>query len=617
MKKLFLLLLVLTGWWCEPAQAQLQGKARLDSLLAVLPSATADTQKIYLMAQISFSFNAINPDSGLLYGTMALNLARKINWEKGIGNSLYYRAANYLSKSAYPEALEDYLTALKFFESTGNKKGVAGTLSNIGNVYAYQLKNEKAKEYYLKALKINREISHKSSFEVVNIMNIGAILYNENNYKQALDYFNEAKGIAEEMEYNEMLADIHSSIGGNYVSLDEPFKAILNCRQAIEMATEMGNYNCVGISYSYVGTALVLALQKNDRQVLDSIYHGNKQEAIKATRTALDSAALVLSEIGNLDQLSEVYKIKAELLELEGNYKGALENFKLYKSTNDSVFNAEKNEKILQTALEYDFEKQTAAAAAEQEKKDIRQRNIRNSIMAGLAGSLLFLTIVYRQRNKIKEGKQRSDQLLLNILPEEVAEELKQKGSADAKQFDEVTVMFTDFKGFTQLTEKLSPTQLVHEIDTCFKAFDEIITRHHIEKIKTIGDSYMCVGGLPVTNTTHPLDVVQAALEIQQYMHEYSLKQKNAGKEAFEIRIGIHSGPVVAGIVGVKKFAYDIWGDTVNIASRMESSGEAGKVNISGSTYALVKNNFTCIHRGKIQAKHKGEIDMYFVEGTV
>lgn len=202
----------------------------------------------------------------------------------------------------------------------------------------------------------------------------------------------------------------------------------------------------------------------------------------------------------------------------------------------------------------------------------------------------------------------------MNILPEEVAEELKAKGSADAKQFDDVTVMFTDFKNFTQISEKLSPTELVNEIHTCFKAFDEIISKHNIEKIKTIGDSYMCAGGLPVMNKTNAIDVVSAAMEIQTFMQQHSAQRKNEGKEIFEIRIGVHTGPVVAGIVGVKKFAYDIWGDTVNIASRMESSGEAGKVNISGSTYELVKEKFNCIHRGKIQAKNKGEIDMYFVE---
>jgi ligand-binding sensor domain-containing protein/class 3 adenylate cyclase len=222
-------------------------------------------------------------------------------------------------------------------------------------------------------------------------------------------------------------------------------------------------------------------------------------------------------------------------------------------------------------------------------------------------------TELVAEKKEAEKQKRRSDELLLNILPPEVAEELKQKGSAEAKQFDDVTVMFTDFKNFTKISEKLSPSELVAEIDYCFKAFDNIITKHNIEKIKTIGDSYMCAGGLPVINKTNAHDVVTAAIEIREFMQSHSQLRKNENKDPFEIRIGVHTGPVVAGIVGVKKFAYDIWGDTVNIASRMESSGEVGKINISGSTYALVKDKFTCIHRGKIQAKNKGEVDMYFV----
>ena len=215
----------------------------------------------------------------------------------------------------------------------------------------------------------------------------------------------------------------------------------------------------------------------------------------------------------------------------------------------------------------------------------------------------------------LKHEKEKSEQLLYNILPEEVARELKAKGDVDAKYFESVTVMFTDFKGFTQLSEQLPPAELVREIHTCYKAFDEIITRNRIEKIKTIGDSYMCAGGLPVANTSHASDVVRGALEIKEFMADYLNERKKKNKPLFEIRIGVNTGPVVAGIVGVKKFAYDIWGDTVNIASRMESSGEAGKVNISNNTYALVRDHFACIHRGKIHDKNKGEIDMYFVEG--
>jgi guanylate cyclase len=228
-------------------------------------------------------------------------------------------------------------------------------------------------------------------------------------------------------------------------------------------------------------------------------------------------------------------------------------------------------------------------------------------------GALIFMMVYYFVMKK-NFFQARSESLLLNILPKEIAEELKANGKAEAKHFDEVTVMFTDFKNFTQIAEKLSPTELVAEIDMIFDAFDNIISKHNIEKIKTIGDSYMCAGGIPVPNKTHAVDVVNAGIEIQQFIQQHIEKRITEGKDPFEIRIGIHSGPVVAGIVGKIKFAYDIWGDTVNLASRMESSGEPGRINISGPTYELVKDQFHCTHRGKIKAKNKGEVDMYFVD---
>ena len=223
---------------------------------------------------------------------------------------------------------------------------------------------------------------------------------------------------------------------------------------------------------------------------------------------------------------------------------------------------------------------------------------------------------VTEEKNRVIEiEKQKSEALLLNILPAEVAEELKAKGSADAKLFDEVTVIYTDFVSFTKVSQRLTPQQLVDELNVCFKAFDEIIGRYNIEKIKTMGDGFIAAAGLPVANANHAADMVSAALEIQAFItNRVNARSAEAIDGLGEIRVGIHSGPVVAGIVGVKKFAYDIWGDTVNTAARMEQKGEAGKINISEATYQLVKDKFNCQYRGEIEAKNKGLLKMYFVE---
>jgi class 3 adenylate cyclase len=221
---------------------------------------------------------------------------------------------------------------------------------------------------------------------------------------------------------------------------------------------------------------------------------------------------------------------------------------------------------------------------------------------------------VQQRTAELQQEKKKSDDLLLNILPTEVAEEIKKLGRSQAKTYSLVSVMFTDFKDFTAVSEKVSGELLVAEIDHCFSAFDHIIQKHNIEKIKTVGDAYLCAGGLPVLTFTHATDIVEAAIEIREFMLQRKKEKEARAETPFEIRIGIHTGAVVAGIVGVKKFAYDIWGDTVNVASRMEEHGEAGKINISGATYQLVKDKFSCVHRGKMEVKNKGDIDMYFVE---
>lgn len=221
------------------------------------------------------------------------------------------------------------------------------------------------------------------------------------------------------------------------------------------------------------------------------------------------------------------------------------------------------------------------------------------------------------EQSNIEINKQRdiSEKLLLNILPQQTAEELKQTGRAVARKYQTVSVLFSDLKGFTKVTENMSPEQLVVELDSCFLAFDEIVDKYHLEKIKTMGDGYMCAGGIPTRNSTNPVDAVLAALEMQRIMNGLAADKKKKGLDCWEVRIGIHTGELVAGVVGKKKFAYDIWGDTVNLASRMESSGEPGRVNISESTYHAIKDFFACTYRGKIPAKNKGDIAMYFVDG--
>jgi class 3 adenylate cyclase len=220
---------------------------------------------------------------------------------------------------------------------------------------------------------------------------------------------------------------------------------------------------------------------------------------------------------------------------------------------------------------------------------------------------------IEQQKMELEAEKEKSDTLLLNILPFETAEELKRTGSYKPRKYDNVSIVFTDFEGFTTISEKLTTEELVDMIDYCYKGFDLITSKHNIEKIKTIGDAYMCVSGLPVSNSEHASNAVNAAIEMLEFIEEFNADRKAKNQPYCRIRIGIHTGPVAAGVVGSKKFAYDIWGDSVNVAARLESAAEGGKINISNSTYELIKDRYHCVHRGKINVKNKGEIDMYFV----
>lgn len=225
--------------------------------------------------------------------------------------------------------------------------------------------------------------------------------------------------------------------------------------------------------------------------------------------------------------------------------------------------------------------------------------------------------IINKRTEDLISEKEKTEALLANVLPKNTADELMAKGKATKIKYNFVTVLFSDIQGFTQIAEEMNPEVLIDELDKFFFHFDSVVEKYRIEKIKTIGDAYMCAGGIPEKNRTNPVEVILAALEMQQYMNRLKESSQLQGMKYWDIRIGIHTGTVIAGVVGHKKLSYDIWGDTVNTASRMESSGQAGKINISGTTFEFAKEFFVCQHRGKMPVKYKGELDMYFVEGIV
>jgi class 3 adenylate cyclase len=472
-------------------------------------------------------------------------------------------------------------------------------------VYMMQGDYPIALNYFFKALEISNVTGNKQ-YQSSNRENIGIIYTYQHKYAEALIQFEASLKILKEIGNVYLRSGTYNNMGFAYLGLGNYNRALKYNFEALKIVREIDDKDGETYALQGIGTAYF------------------KLKDYKNAATFLNKGVLLAKEIGGLEMMKQSYEVLVSLDSAQGNHKDALAQYKLFITYRDSIENTENTKKTVTLQMNYDFGKKQDSLNAAQAKKDLiasneknKQRLLRNGFIGGFAVMLLFAGIFFRQRNKIKKGKKKSDELLLNILPSEVAEELKDTGTSKAKNFDEASVMFTDFKDFTSISEKMAPEELVREIDTCFSAFDHIIHKYGIEKIKTIGDAYMCAGGLPVANNSHAKDLVKAALEIRDFMTNHNKEKVAKGKLPFEIRIGINTGPVIAGIVGVRKFAYDIWGDTVNIASRMESSGEAGKVNISGSTYELVKDKFNCTHRGKIQAKNKGEVDMYFVEERI
>ncbi|MCF8448455.1 MAG: tetratricopeptide repeat protein [Taibaiella sp.] len=646
-------------------QETAQRRAKVDSLLVELPPQKDDTNKVKLLLVLSRTYYLINASESQKYGQQGLELATKLDWQKGVANANNNLGNIFTWDSNPVKALEYYSAAYKINEKMGSDDGIAETARQIGNIYCQQGKNAKGLEYYFKSLKIYEKQGFRMGIAGMS-GNIANVYMENNDLPKALEYTLKAVKGFEEMEMKGPLAGFILNLGNTYYAMNDYPNAIIYLRKALKLGEETGNKGVVANALGNIGTvydemgehaAAIVYLQKGvkadeelgeKRQLVYALHElgmaywrlatdtskstkkaplNDEQLTAEAFRTiptdrrtrlqlsikySQQSLALA-KEMDNVGMAEAIYRALHSAYSLTGEYKLALESYEHFVAIKDSIFTKENDKSIMEQGVKYEYEKKEAAAKAEQDKKDIRERLVRNAILTGLAGLLIFSIVVMRQRNRVKKEKARSEELLLNILPEEVAEELKEKGSAEAKLINEVTVLFTDFKGFTQLSEKLSPKELVGEINTCFSAFDNIMQKYGVEKIKTIGDAYMAAGGLPTPNKTHAEDVVKAALEIQAFMRRHKEEREAAGQLYFEIRIGVHTGPVVAGIVGIKKFAYDIWGDTVNTASRMESSGMVGKVNISETTYELVKDKFSCEYRGEVEAKGKGVMKMYFV----
>ena len=504
-------------------------------------------------------------------------------------------------KGNLPLALENFYQANEIARELDDQNGIGLTELNIADAYLVMGNYDSSIRHYRSSLPKLKQVKDTIN-RAGSLINLGDAYNAMKKPDSALIYLREAEKLVKMLDYRLGLAYCQGNIGISYALLGRSKDAEDKMNNAVAILTELGDSYGVSAYLNYMSDVYI-----------------EKEEYSNALSYSMRSLTIA-KDLGLKEQLSDANLKISEIYEGLGDTIASYHYFKDHVAYKDSIKNLESIQRMAD--IRTDFE----VAQKQLEVDLLNQQKRTQSIITWSTGIALFLlTLVvfgilrrYRYVNRtnkiIEEEKNRSDLLLLNILPSETAQELKEKGRVKAKRFESVSVLFTDFQGFTLKSQGFSPEKLVASVDYYFSEFDKIIGKYGLEKIKTIGDSYMCAGGLPFASEDHPEKVIEAALEILEFM-DWSEKKNDPDIAHFEIRLGINTGAVVAGVVGTKKFAYDIWGDTVNVAARMESNSKPGKINISENTYALVKDLYQCTFRGKIDMKNRGKMNMYYVNG--
>lgn len=635
-----------------------------DSLKNLLNSSNIDTNKVIVLYKLASEYREKQSELALKYSNQAIELSMSLNYVRGIVQSYRIKANIYYSQSKYSEAISSFMLCLNYYsryknillKNTDDKYTLAGIYNAIGVILYYQADYDESLSYYLKSINIFEEIDNKKGIsDCYN--NIGIIYQNQNNNSKALYYH--FKSLAIKYELNDTIGEAtsYNNIGEIYRSQNQFEKALNYYYKGLNIKENTNDISgistaCNNIGYIYLETnkldsafafitrSVNYSLETGDRFNIAESYlsmgeYFKKIKNYSKSENYYLKAYNLSKELGAPEIIIKSAENLSEISSISENYKQAFYYFKDFKNITDKLHTEEKIKKMTQLELQHEFDKKQKESEFKEQQLSLvqksklkRQKIISYASTISLVLTLLLVFVIYRnyknkkhltislmnQKKELENEKKKSDKLLLNILPIEIADELKTFGKASVKQYNMVSVMFADFKGFTMLCEEISPFELINELDHYFEKIDLIIEQNKIEKIKTAGDSYMCAGGVPVANKSNPIDMVLAALAIQKYMKEVNEEKAKLGKPLWQMRIGIHTGALLAGVIGKNKFAYDIWGDTVNVAARLESTAMVEKINVSGETFQHIRNYFDCTFRGRISAKNKGEIDMYFVD---
>jgi adenylate cyclase len=574
----------------------------------------------------------------------ALDLQRELGNLEAVASSLNNIGLNYKMRGNYDKAIDFYEQTIRIDEELGKGNEIAKTLNNIGMVYRVWGKYDKAIDYFERSLNLKSSLKDQPGVSKT-LNNMGLVYTDWKKYDQAILNFRESLKIVESLNNEGEAAIRLNNLGRVYFYKNQYDTALAYFEKTLAIQEKIQDLDQIALAYNNIGK-VYLAQDKHEKaayylsSALD-IYNKLGKEGEKATVLAnlsdinramgleakalqlLDSSTMIADRLNLRNQLQQNYLYYSEIYFDQKNYEKALEYYKKFSEEKDSVFSNEVLSQLSDFQIKYETEKKESEIQLLKQNELIqglalkKQTILRNfmlavsSLLLALAGAVFYVLQLKKKDNKIIAGAMaKSDQLLLNILPAGIAQDLKEKGKTEPQMFDNVTACFVDIVNFTHQSTIIPPVILIEELNQIFTAFDNIIEKHSCERIKTIGDSYMAVSGLPVPDPMHANQIVSSCIDMIRFIRKRNL----VSPHKWEIRVGVHSGEVIAGVVGVKKYIYDVFGDTINTASRMESNSEPMKINISESTYNLVMNDFETEPRGELEVKGKGKHKMYFVK---
>jgi class 3 adenylate cyclase len=585
----------------------------LDSLR---PIYEADTQGVEARLEILslLSFHEVNDlQQALGYAQELIDLSQSEQNYKFLRNGHLQKGYILLDLGNLVEAVKAFEQSANRARKEGNSLGEAVAITAVADTYTEAGDTERAEKNYLLSIDLLRTVDaekfpNKDNILGVALFNLGDLYLETKRSERAIAYLVEAGELFDKEGYFVGSSSVIGNLGRAYLNLGEFDKAEEYLKEAIEL---LGTPNYSSHIAAYQAALAELYL-----------IQGAHNKAHKEAEASLQ----LVQETSQPAMISEYSKLLATIDQERGEYKEAVEHLNMHIQYKDSLDIAT----VDMTRLQWEKAENAAEMAKLQSEKaqdelalqSLQQK--RQQLILWITGITALLLIVialgtfrrYHYMKKtskiISRERDRAESLLLNILPKQTASELKENGKVKAQRYNAASVLFTDFRNFTKHAEEVDPGLLVKSLDYYFSYFDTLMDKYGLEKIKTLGDAYMCAAGIPFPVEDHARRVVDAALEMLDFVEE-AKHQDEAEHIRFDIRIGINSGPVVAGVVGTKKFAYDIWGDTVNIAARMESASVPGKVNVAEHTYQLIKDRYQCQYRGEIEAKNRGKLKMYFV----